>query len=398
MSICDPPAGVSAPAVKLDLPEGVPALRSFYLYMSDRCNLSCRHCWIAPGFDDGRKTPGDFVDPELLRLAVVEGKSLGLYSVKLTGGEPMLHPRFMEIADTLTAEGMSMDMETNGTRITAENARHLKDKTNVRFVSVSLDGPDARSHDSFRGVPGAFDAALRGLDCLVAAGYQNCQVIMSVHNGNRHRVEEVVALAAAHGANSVKLNPVTRTGRAVAMAESGEVMDFEQHLDFASYVSTVLRPKARVGVVLNMPPALSAMRDLLRTRGRTGDCGVLRILGILGNGDIALCGIGRTVSELVYGKLGRDSIREIWLSNPTILHLRCALADVDSLPSPCANCLFVKACRMGCVANNYSESGSLIAPTWLCAEAARRGLFPGSRAQRKLRGAARAKTEAGRDC
>jgi SynChlorMet cassette radical SAM/SPASM protein ScmF len=300
----------------------------------------------------------------------------------------------MEIADMLTAEGVTMDMETNGTLMTAEKASHLKEKTNIRFVSVSLDGPDARSHDSFRGVPGAFDAALRGLDCLVSAGYKNGQVIMSVHKGNRHQVEEVIALAVAHGANSVKFNPVTRTGRAVAMDESGEVMDFEDHLSFARYVSTELRPKARVGILLNMPPALSSMRDLLRTHGRTGDCGVLRILGILGNGDIALCGIGRTCPELVYGRLGRDSIREIWFSNPTILRLRRALMDVDTLPSPCSKCLFVRVCRTGCVANNYCESGSLVAPTWLCAEADRRGLFPAGRAQRKAQGAG-AKAEAG---
>jgi Predicted Fe-S oxidoreductases len=92
-----------------------------------------------------------------------------------------------------------------GTLLTAEKARHLKEATKVSFVSVSLDGPDARSHDSFRGVPGALDAALRGLDCLVNAGYKNCQVIMSVHRGNRHQVEEVVALATAHGANSVEI-------------------------------------------------------------------------------------------------------------------------------------------------------------------------------------------------
>jgi SynChlorMet cassette radical SAM/SPASM protein ScmF len=387
MSLCDLPTEMGVASSKPNLPDGVPALQAFYLYMSNTCNLRCRHCWITPGFDDGRATSSDFVDPEALRQAVVEARPLGLRAVKLTGGEPMLHPRFMEIADMLTVEGMSMDMETNGTLMTAENARHLKEKTNVRFVSISLDGPDARSHDSFRGVPGAFDATLRGLDCLVSAGYTNCQVIMSIHKGNRRQVEEVVALAAAHGANSAKLNPVTRTGRAVAMNESGEVMDFEEHLSFARYVSTELRPKARIGILLNMPPALSSMRDLWRTRGRTGDCGVLRILGIMGNGDIALCGIGRTCPELVFGRLGRVSIREIWFSNPTILGLRRALMDVDTLPGVCAKCLFVRVCRTGCVANNYTESGSLIAPTWLCAEADRRGSFPSARAQRKVQGA-----------
>jgi SynChlorMet cassette radical SAM/SPASM protein ScmF len=393
MSLCDLPAEMSKTVSKPDLPDGVPALQAFYLYMSNTCNLRCRHCWITPGFGDGKATPNDFVDPEALRQAVVEAKSLGLCAVKLTGGEPMLHPGFTEIVDMLTAAGMSMDMETNGTLLTAERASHLKEKTNVKFVSVSLDGPDALSHDSFRCVPGAFDAALHGLDYLVSAGYRNCQVIVSVHRGNRHQVEEVVALAAAHGASSVKLNPVTRTGRAVAMGESGEVMDFEEHLAFAHYVSTELRPKARVGIHLNMPPALSSMSDLWRTRGRTGDCSVLRMLGILGNGDIALCGIARTRPELVYGRLSRDSIREIWFSNPTILGLRRDLTEVDTLPGVCARCLFVRTCRTGCVANNYAETGSLIAPSWLCAEADRRGLFPSARAQRKVRGPARVNAE-----
>jgi SynChlorMet cassette radical SAM/SPASM protein ScmF len=406
VSLCNLPAEATATMAKPDLPAGVPALQAFYLYMSNTCNLRCRHCWITPSFQDRipvsedsrvpasdpgileSLTPGSlssalFVDPVALRQAVVEAKSLGLSSVKLTGGEPMLHPRFIEIADMLTAEGMSMDMETNGTLLTADNARYLKEKTNVRFISISMDGPDADSHDSFRGVPGAFVAALQGLGYLADAGYKNCQIIMSVHNGNRHQVEDVVRLAVEHRAGSVKFNPVTRTGRAKAMDERGEVFGFDEHLSFARYVSRELRPKSSVPVILNLPPALASLRELWLTGGRTGDCGVTRILGILGNGDIALCGISRTCPELTYGQLGRDSIREIWLSNPTVLRLRRELSDADSLPGVCATCIFARTCRTGCVASNYTESGSLIAPTWLCAEADRRGQFPSGRARRK---------------
>ena len=53
MSVCDLPAEMSETPLKPDLPDGVPALRSFYLYMSNTCNLRCRHCWITPGFGDG---------------------------------------------------------------------------------------------------------------------------------------------------------------------------------------------------------------------------------------------------------------------------------------------------------------------------------------------------------
>jgi hypothetical protein len=59
------------------------------------------------------------------------------------------------------------------------------------------------------------------------------------------------------------------------------------------------------------------------------------------------------------------------------------LADVDSFPGICARCIFARACRTGCVADNYVQSGRLIATEWMCVEAVRRGVFPSARAQRK---------------
>jgi MoaA/NifB/PqqE/SkfB family radical SAM enzyme len=139
----------------------------------------------------------------------------------------------MEVVDLLTAEGLSLYTETNGTLMTAEAARHLKDKTRLTFVSVSLDGADARTHDAFRGVDGAFDGALKGLSYLADAGFKNTQVIMSVHRGNRAQVDALVQLAAARGATSVKLNPVTRAGRGITMHERGEGLDFDEQMELA---------------------------------------------------------------------------------------------------------------------------------------------------------------------
>ena len=365
------------------LPEGVPPLHTFYIYLSDNCNLRCRHCWIVPRFTDGKPDPGRVVDVDALRDAVREAKTLGLSAAKLTGGEPMLHPRFMEVVDLLTAEGLSLTMETNGTLMTAEAARHLKDKTKVTFISISLDGSDARTHDAFRGVEGAFDAALKGLSYLVDAGFKNTQVIMSVHRGNRQQVEALVQLAASRGAASVKLNPVTRTGRGVTMHERREDLDFDEQMELAHYIDYDLSPRAPIRVILDIPPALSSLRKLGRSGGSCGDCGVCGILGILGTNQYALCGIGTTCPEFIYGQLGKDSVRDIWLTNPTVLYLRRALADADSFPGICARCIFARACRTGCVADNYGRNGQLIATAWMCEEAARRGLFPPARAQRK---------------
>jgi len=366
-----------------DLPEGVPPLRCFYIYLSDNCNMRCRHCWIEPRFTDGKPDPGRVVDVDKLREAVREAKTLGLASAKLTGGEPLLHPRFMEVARMLTQEGLSLIMETNGTLLTAEAARYLKNQTRLDFISVSLDGADAPTHDAFRGVRGAFDGATKALSYLADAGYKNTQVIMSVHRGNRVQVDAVANLAAKLGASSLKLNPVTNTGRGAAMHQRGEALDFDERMALARYVDDDLGQRAPLTVILSTPPALSSLRRLARSGGTCGDCGVRGILGILGTNQYALCGIGSTCPELAYGQLGKDSVRDIWLNNPTILYLRRALADVDNFPGVCARCIFARACRTGCVADNYVQSGQLVATEWMCAEAVRRGLFPPSRAQRK---------------
>ncbi|MCP4691586.1 MAG: radical SAM protein, partial [Desulfobacterales bacterium] len=102
-----------------DLPEGVPPLTSFYLYLSTGCNLACRHCWITPNLVQGAPDPGDCLDPDLLRKAVAEARPLGLRRANLAGGGPTLHPRFVEIVDMLTREGLAMDLDTNGTLMDA---------------------------------------------------------------------------------------------------------------------------------------------------------------------------------------------------------------------------------------------------------------------------------------
>ena len=382
MTFCDPAeqeAITGHDISALNLPEGVPPLRSFYLYLSSSCNLRCRHCWITPEYSKSGPSPGKTIIIEDLYKAVIEAKELGLSQAKLTGGEPMLHPNFREIVDMLTNEGISMNMETNGTLMTYETACYLKEHSKVNFISVSLDSPVPEEHDAFRGVKGAFDATVNGLRAMVSAGYTNCQVIMSVHRGNILQVKDLVNLAKELGAASVKFNPVTHSGRGITMHERGEALGFREYLDFSRYVNEELRPSAHISVIMPVPLSLTPLNELWRTKGKCGDCGVIGILGVLGGGEIALCGIGETIPELVYGHLGIDSIRDIWLNNQVLNELRRDIEDPASYPGVCGSCIHARACRTGCVANNYTYCGRLVSPGWLCDEAYRRGLFPASR-------------------
>ena len=126
-----------------------PALTEIYLYLTGSCNLKCRHCWIAPSFGT---TAGKRLPWCELKKIIEQAMPLGLRSIKLTGGEPFLHPEINRILYALREMKLSIRMETNGTLIGEEEARALRD-AEVSF-SISLDGPTAPLHDDLRGIAG----------------------------------------------------------------------------------------------------------------------------------------------------------------------------------------------------------------------------------------------------
>ena len=373
---CDGLDDRAAAAPAPDMPPDVPALKMFYLYLSAGCNLHCRHCWITPTFVQGKPAPGESLDLERLRGAVAEAKPLGLSAAKLTGGEPTLHPRFREIVDFLTAEGLDLTMETNATLIDAELAVHLARRTNLKRVAVSLDSSDAAEHDGFRGVKGAFAAAVRGIGNLVAAGLRP-QIIMSVYRGNLDRVEGVIELARQLGAVSVKFNPVTRSGRGAEIHRQGQGLDFDELLALIRRIRGPLRDRHPIHLNAMVPPAMATVAELLRYGGEGAGCHVRNILGILGTGEMALCGIGRNIPELCFGQLGRDRLREVWFSHPTLVRMRQDLQG--PYPGICGDCLHAGRCMTHCLAQNFEVNGRLVSPSPLCAEAERRGVFPATR-------------------
>jgi SynChlorMet cassette radical SAM/SPASM protein ScmF len=319
------------------------------------------------------------MDVALLREAVKEAKPLGLSICKLTGGEPMLHPQFVEIVDMLSAENLSLSMETNGTLIDEAVAQHLKSETNMRFIAVSIDGAKAETHDRFRGVRGAFQRALEGIRALVKAGYNNVQIIMSLHRGNIGEIESLLDLAQENGVVSVKFNPVTAAGRGIAMHKRGQALGFDETYALIRYVRQDLQPKTSMRLNIMAPAALSSITELMREENVGTACGVRHVLGILGTGELALCGIGRTVPDLVYGYLGQDSIREVWLNHPQILQMRRDLDDYERYPGVCGRCIHAETCLTHCIAQNYLDHSKLVYPSRLCMEMDERGIFPASR-------------------
>ena len=355
------------------LPDGCPPLTSYYVYLTGGCNLACRHCWLSPTFEPGGDT-GGHLPYEAFALAIEQGLPLGLEHVKLTGGEPLLHPDLLRMVDLLREKEVGLTIETNGTLLTRSLARYLKDKSTLHFISLSLDGATPESHDAFRGVKGSFDKTCQAIGYLVQVGYRP-QVIMSLHQDNMGEIEPLVKLAEKLGAGSVKFSPVRPTGRGELMAQREQLLDIRRLIEMGRWVESELQKRTRLRLFFSWPLAFYGLQRLLALDDYS--CNVRNILGILPARHLALCGIGVQVPELCYGQLGEDLVADVWMSHPALIGLRQSVpADLEGI---CGRCIFRQRCLGMCVAENYHAARRLTAPYWFCHEADKAGLFPRSR-------------------
>ena len=358
---------------------GLYPLGTLYFYLTEGCNLACRHCWIAPKFQSGENVYPS-LPFDMLQDIVRQGQALGMGGVKLTGGEPLMHPDILRIIRFLREENLGVTVETNGVLCTPELAAEIA-LCRGRFVSVSLDGADAETNEWVRGVKGSFEAAVRGIRNLVAAGIRP-QIILTIMQKNRHQVEDIVRLAESLGAASVKYNVMMPCARGEDMHKRGEALPMEDLVDLGRRVENDLAPSSSIRLIFHHP---AAFRPLGKMYGEASDgcsrCGIFNILGVLSDGSYALCGIGAQVPELVFGHASRDRLEDVWRDNPVLREIREGLPwKMEGL---CGECMMKTLCLGSCVAQNYYSSKNLFATFWYCEEAHKRGLFPVSRLMRK---------------
>jgi len=361
--------------MKKELERQTYPLNQIYFYLTEGCNLRCRHCWIAPKYQsENNSYPA--LDLDLFKSIIEQAKPLGLTGIKLTGGEPLLHPQIKEILEYIKTEDLCLTLETNGVLCTPELARKIA-KCRDTFVSVSLDGAERKTHEWVRGVPGCFDEAMEGIRNLVKARIRP-QVIMTIMRHNKDHMEPVVHLAEDLRVGSVKFNIIQPTARGEKLYESDVALSIEQLVELGWWVENTLSVSTDLPIYYDHPPAF---RPLGKMFGNNGDgcgvCGILGILGVLANGSYALCGIGETVPDLVFGQASTDLLQDIWNYNPLLVELREGLPQ--RFEGICCHCLVKGICLGSCVAQNYYRSKSIWAPFWFCQEAHNRGLFPESR-------------------
>jgi SynChlorMet cassette radical SAM/SPASM protein ScmF len=351
----------------------IPPLRTLYFYLTGDCNMACRHCWIAPDFLNA-DISDQALPLDLFKKIIREGKEVGLTSVKLTGGEPTIHPDIIPILRFIRDEGLGLSVESNGVAMTPHIADLIKSCKDY-FISISIDGMQ-QNHEWMRGVPGSFLRACQGVRTLVDTGIHP-QVIMAVSGRNKDEIARLAHYARDLGAASVKYNFVTPTARGEIMDREGATVPVREQIQLSNWIQKELRQEIGIPLMDNLPTAFSSLSSLFGSRGNCGSCAIFTILGVLHDGTYALCGIGKNIPALCFGHASTGHIRDIWQNEGALNEIRAHLPG--DLKGICSRCLMKNVCLGHCIASNYYTNHDLLAGHTFCEQANEAGVFPETR-------------------
>ena len=337
-----------------------------------QCNLKCKHCYA-------NATPYPAPDELSLkeRYEVIDQlDEAGVAAISFSGGEPLINKDFWKIAEYASSKGFYLSVATNGTLITKENAKRLKN-VGIRYAEISVDGPNAEIHDNFRGVKGAFDATIKGIKNARDAGISIGIATTATHH-NIDLIPDIVKLArelkvdrlivfnfipTGRGTEIVRddLTPKERENLMSYLYEEWQKGDMQIFSTCPAYarVSLMAMEKnkgdkvspthfAEIELPAEFGGAAKALTEFI------GGCGAGRIYcSIEHNGDIQPC----VFIPITVGNVIKDGFSNVWKNNPILNELR----DRDAPDYACSTCPFRYICG-GCRARSYAYYGDLKSP------------------------------------
>ena len=380
--------------------------RLIFWEVTKGCNLRCIHCRATA---TELSSPNDL--PTVRAIEII--KQISEFAnpiLVLSGGEPLYRHDIFDLAHFATERGLRVALATNGTLVTKQVAKKAVE-AGIKRVSISLDGADALTHDTFRGIPGAFDAAVYGMKNLQELG-MSVQINMTIAKHNAKQLPAVLDLARQLGADALHTFLLVPVGCGVDIAEEQMVspQEYEQMLNWfydqsktgdielkatcaphyfrvvrqrraaerreavaagtmtyggghAPHIgpdemampgsnAVVIRPKGHhTGHPSGHPgdPEMNAM-----TKGCLAGTGVCFISH---EGEVFPCGY----LPVLAGDLKKKPFSEIWNDSVVFEQLR----DTGNLKGKCGCCEFRNVC-MGCRARAFAATGDMLDPEPFC--------------------------------
>ncbi len=311
------------------------------------CNNACRFCYAGCGA--GASPPMTLAEAK--RVIDVFKRDAQIPFFSFTGGEPLLVKDLESMIRHARRLGLEVNLVTNGTLADPARAHRLA-RAGLRTAQVSVEAPDAETHDDLSARPGSFELTLAGIRNLQGAGI-SVQTNTTITAVNAHLAPRMPAFLKTLNVNRFAMNlyiPVARQRAAERVAGAPVARQRA-----AAPADPLFFPYSRIG------PVIDAVRAAARAEGLTfywysptphclynpiarglgnKSCAAMDgLLSVSPSGDVLPC----SSYPRPMGSLIRDGFRAIWFSAGARHFKRKEYA-----PAECAGCESFRACQAAC--------------------------------------------------
>lgn len=345
--------------------------------ITQACDLACTHCRAEA---INRRDPRELTTEEGYKL-LDDIRSMGTEIMILSGGDPVKREDIFDLVRHGAEIGLRMATIPAATpALTRELVQKLKD-SGLSQIAFSLDGPDSSVHDTFRGVPGAFDLTMKGAEYARSVGVP-LQINTTFGMHNYDRFDDIAALVRDLGVvfwEVFFLVPMGR-GRMLKLMKASQyetlfekLYKFSKEVDFIvkiteaqHYRRYVMEQEAKKRQAGSGNGGMTLPDRLTRDFGPGGSIGLAPKGVNSGNGFVFISHIGDVYPSgflpISGGNVRSVSVVDIYRDSPLFLELR----NYDMLKGKCRICSYRNVCG-GSRARAYAVTGDYMESEPYCA-------------------------------
>lgn len=324
--------------------------------ITGKCNFNCRHCFMA---SDNSPMLGEFSREEWHKI-LDECEHCGIQSITLTGGEPMLHPDFMEIVQECARRRLCIEeINTNGSFLTREILEEFRALGIDTEFKISYDG--LGHHDWLRGVEQAEEKALNAMRLAKEMGFR-VRSQTNVHRKNLDVMYDTVRLLDEMGIDEIRIIRTTETPRwrensgdaTLGLLEYYDEMlklvkrcvDSDFHISVDVWQFLHYRPKEGTYFFHPVQSDCSRYRDSIPAcRGTRGS------IALSFNGEIYPCNqMSGTFAHMgiSFGNVKKQPLQQLLQEGSYLEQVTMPVSEIREANPVCQSCQYWKCCMGGC--------------------------------------------------
>jgi len=328
--------------------------------ITTKCNLKCKHCYS----ESVDQAAPDELSTEEAFCLVDDLSTWGIGLLIIDGGEPMCRDDMLDVVKYASSKGIRTTIGSNGTLIDDKMAKKMLD-AGVMSVAISVDGVDAQTHDSFRGISGAFEQALKGVEACKDAQIP-FQFNIVIRKETLSQLEDLLRLAVGYGADAAEFFDLVAAGRTKDECKEQVLSNDERRWA----MEWLAQSQEDCPIVIRVPgcPMYPLLLQEKQIKPKHFSSEMLRRVPYYGRGCAAGMPMGYVMVQcngevnpcmLLQVKLGNvreKSIVSIWENSPILAQLR----QRELLKGECGECSHNITCS-GCRGRAYEETGDMMA-------------------------------------